>query len=315
MPSETAITIGNFDGVHIGHAGLIERARRLVGPAGRVVVLAFFPHPLTRLAPERAPAVLTPLAEKTRLAGQLGASELRVLAPDDALLRRTPEEFLRAITREHEPAWIVEGADFRFGARRAGDVGTLRRLSAEHGYRLDVLETVEVELADQSLVRASSTIARWLISHGRPSDARRVLGRDYRLFGLVGPGAQRGRDLGFRTANLRCDNLAPGEGVYAATALLPGGERRPSAVSVGTNPTFERGGDASVSVEAHILDWDGSGAPDYGYRLALDLHEWIREQRVYSDPAPLVAQIARDVERVREISAAAATPERQGTIA
>jgi riboflavin kinase/FMN adenylyltransferase len=315
MPGDTAITIGNFDGVHVGHAGLIERARRLVGPAGRVVVLAFFPHPLTRLAPERAPAVLTPLAEKTRLVRTLGADDLRVLAPDDALLKSTPEEFVRTVAKEHEPAWIVEGDDFRFGARRAGSVDTLRRLASDYGYRLDVLETVEVELADQSLVRASSTIARWLITHGRMSDARRVLGRDYRLFGVVNPGAQRGRDLGFRTANLSCDNLAPGEGVYAGTAILPSGERRPAAISIGTNPTFERDGGAPISVEAHILDWTGAGAPDYGYRLALDIHEWVREQRVYSDPAPLVAQIARDVERVREICAAAETPAREGTIA
>jgi len=311
MSGETAITIGNFDGVHAGHARLIERARELAGPAGRVVALAFYPHPLTKLAPERAPAVLTPLAEKTRLARELGADELRALAPEDALLSRTPEEFLRAVALEHGPTWIVEGEDFRFGARRAGDVVTLRRLGAELGFRVDVPATVEVELGDQSVVRASSTIARWLIAHGRMRDARRVLGRSYRLFGTVGRGAQRGRELGFRTANLLAENLAPGEGVYAATAILPDGSTRATALSVGTNPTFNRsfGAGVAVSVEAHVLDWDGAGAPEYGYELAIDVHEWIREQRTYSDPAALVDQIARDVERVRE--ACARAPEAQ----
>lgn len=315
MPDQpVAITIGNFDGVHAGHASLIRRARRLAGPAGRVAVLAFYPHPLTRLAPERAPAVLTPLEEKSRLVRALGADTLSVLAPDDALLASSPTSFIDAVVRDHAPNWIVEGEDFHFGANRAGDVALLAQLAPGRGFQLEVAPNIEVELADQSLVRASSTIARWLLSNGRVGEAADVLGRPYRLFGTVTKGAQRGRGLGFRTANLAPENLAPAEGVYAATAYLPGGAERPAAVSIGTNPTF-RPGPAPVSIEAHVLDWDGSGAPDYGYPLVLEFHAWVREQRIYSTPAALATQIARDVERVRAECALAASGPRERILA
>ena len=300
MPRATALTIGNFDGVHVGHAALFARARELAGADGLVKVLAFFPHPMTRLAPHRAPAVLTPIEEKIRIIRGLGVDEVEVLAPEDAVLGLTPEAFVDVIAERHRPGWIVEGEDFHFGAKRAGNVHTLVELSKTRGFRVDVVPEVDVELADQSLVRASSTMARWLIAHGRVGEARRVLGRSYRFFGTVNPGAQRGRELGFRTANLQPSNMTAGEGVYAATALLPSGELRDAAVSVGTNPTFTGADDSiPVVVEAHILDWDGAGAPEYGYPLALDFHGWIREQRVYSETAALVEQIARDVELVR----------------
>lgn len=303
MGSATAITIGAFDGVHVGHAALVRRARELAGPSGVVKALAFYPHPLTLLAPERAPALLTPLPEKERLLREMGVDELAVLAPSEELLSLPPEDFVGKIVREHAPRWIIEGGDFRFGSRRAGSVRTLRDLAPTHGYEVVSVPDVEIELADQSLVRASSTIARWLIANGRVSEARRVLGRPYRFFGTAVEGAKRGRQLGFRTANLAPENQTPAEGVYGATAILPGGSTRPAAVSVGTNPTFTDGG-APVSVEAHVLDWDGGGAPEYGYPVALDFHEWIREQRVYSDPSALVDQIARDVAETRAVCAA-----------
>ena len=183
MASENALTIGTFDGVHVGHAALVARAREAVGPAGVVKALAFFPHPLTKLAPERAPAVLTPLEEKKRLLASLGVDELIVLAPEGDLLALPPEDFVAKIVRDHAPRCIVEGGDFRFGAKRAGSVETLRALSATHDYELLSVPDVEVELADQSLVRASSTIARWLVAHGRVSEAQRVLGRPFRFFG------------------------------------------------------------------------------------------------------------------------------------
>jgi len=303
MAAETALTIGAFDGVHAGHAALVARAREAVGPAGVVKALAFFPHPLTKLAPERAPAVLTPLEEKKRLFARLGVDEFVVLAPDGDLLALPPEEFVAQIVRDHAPRCIVEGGDFRFGAKRAGSVETLRALSAQHAYDVISVPDVEIELADQSLVRASSTIARWLIANGRVDEAQRVLGRPFRFFGTAARGAQRGRSMGFRTANLVAQNIVPAEGVYAATAILPDGATRPAAVSVGTNPTFDGAHDAPVVVEAHVLDWDGDGAPEYGYPLALDFHEWLREQRVYSEVSPLIEQIERDVQQTRAVCA------------
>lgn len=296
MSRSTAITIGNFDGVHRGHTALIERARALAGPHGTVLVLAFEPHPLTRLDPQRAPAVLTPHAEKERLVRLAGADELRVLVPDDDLLALSPRAFLERVMQEHRPAWIVEGDDFHYGVRRSGNVSVLRDDARSLGVGAEVVGPVEIALADQSLVRASSTITRWLLARGRVEDAARVLGRPYALTGEVQPGASRGRELGFRTANLHTDQLAPGEGVYAAAAVLPDGTRRPAAVSIGTNPTFH--GDHQT-IEAHVLDWDGRGAPDYGYPLTLEWISWLRDQRTYQSAGALATQIARDVDETR----------------
>ncbi|MFI4882804.1 MAG: riboflavin kinase, partial [Phycisphaerales bacterium JB064] len=220
------LTVGVFDGVHRGHQGLIERARALAdrqGDDARVVVLAFDPSPRAVLAPGRAPARLTGFEARADLLLEAGADEVLRLEPTPELLGLSPEAFVDEVLMPLGPIAVVEGPDFRFGAKRAGDAETLAGLGREHGFAVHVVPPVEVSLNDQSVVAASSSMTRWLLERGRVADAGRVLGRAYELCGEVVRGDQRGRTIGFPTANLRIDTMPPGDGVYACVATLDDG--------------------------------------------------------------------------------------------
>ena len=291
MPARTALTIGNFDGVHLGHAALVRSARACAGPDGRVVVMAFWPHPITILRPDHAPDTLTTFERRTELLRDLGADEVVRLEPSAELLALPPQDFVRRVVADHAPSCIVEGPDFRFGRARAGDVELLARLGDDLGFRAEVVEPVRVATGDQLIAEASSTLVRWLVSEGHVRDAARVLGRPHEVRGTVVEGAKRGRDIGFPTANLESDTMLPADGVYAGVASLPGGERVPAAVSVGANPTF---GDERRRLEAHLLGWSGP-ADDYGWPLTVELVAWLRDQVAYRAVEPLIEQIRRDI--------------------
>lgn len=290
-----ALTIGNFDGVHLGHAALVRRARELAGPDGRVVAMAFWPHPIKVLRPGQAPATLTTFEQRADLLRALGADAVVRLEPSPDLLALDPRAFVQRVVAEHNADAIVEGPDFRFGRARAGDIGTLRALAADLGFRAEIVAPVRIATSDQLVAEASSTLARWLIAEGRVRDAAAVLGRPHQVRGVVAPGARRGRDLGFPTANLRADTMLPADGVYAGRAMLPDGSTRAAAVSVGTNPTF--GGEAR-RLEAHILDWAGP-LDRYDWPLAIDLVAWLRDQIAYGALEPLIEQIHRDIADAR----------------
>lgn len=297
------MTVGNFDGVHRGHAALIERARELVGPpdgGGRVVALVFWPHPISRLRPDRTPETISSFQQRTRWLLEAGADAVVQLEPTDDLLRLSPEEFIDRVVGDHAPDWFVEGPDFHFGARRAGNIETLRALGHDRRFEVDIIDPVQVATTDQILVTASSTIARWLLIQGRMLDAQIVLGRPYEVEGVVVPGHQRGRELGYPTANIRTVTLLPRDGVYAGWATTPDGARKMAAISVGTNPTF---GDRTRSLEAFILDWDGVEPEEdvYEWPIQLTIDIWLRDQVRYDSVAPLIAQIDRDVARVRDV--------------
>jgi riboflavin kinase/FMN adenylyltransferase len=302
MPARTVLTIGNFDGVHLGHAALVRRARALADAGahpGRVIALAFSPHPMTVLAPARVPALLSTFDHRADLLRALGADAALAIEPTPEMLARTPDEFVRWLVERYNPAAIVEGTDFHFGRARAGSVRTLADLGAAHGFAVDIVPPVEVALTDQTIVTASSTIARWLIGHGRMRDAALVLGRPYALTGTVVRGDRRGRTLGFPTANLRTAQAIPGDGVYAGTAVLADGRRFQAAVHVGPRATFDS---SERTVEAHILDWAGplaEGTDEYGWPLTIECTAWVRGQARFDSADALVAQIARDVSRVR----------------
>ncbi|MBM4108448.1 MAG: bifunctional riboflavin kinase/FMN adenylyltransferase [Phycisphaerae bacterium] len=303
MPGRTVVTIGNFDGVHVGHAALVRAARRVADEGGhRVVVLSFDPHPMTVLDPGRAPHRIGGFERRVELLKGLGADEVRRLAPSDRLLALGPREFIAETARELGPAAIVEGRDFRFGKGRAGDVALLERLGAETGFGVDLLAPVEVALDDRSIVTASSTIARWLIRHGRVRDAAIVLGRPHELVGEVIAGDRLGRTLGFPTANLRTDDLLPADGVYAGVAHLPDGRRARAAISVGTRPTFDGRG---RRVEPYLLDVAAgaggniAGLPEYGWRMRLEFTGFVRDQVRVESAGALCRQMDRDVARVR----------------
>ncbi len=298
--------MGTFDGVHVGHAALIERARRMcegIGDQTRIVALAFDPHPLSELRPQACPPRLSGFAQRREWLLAMGADEVVRLRPTREVLSMSPEEFIEWLQREHGMRGIVEGTEFRFGARRAGDIGSLRALGTERGFAVEIVEPVEVDLSDQSLTVASSSAARWLVAHGRMLDARRVLGRPQELVGEVVRGARRGRELGYPTANLRTELLLPADGVYACRARLDDDREFDAALSVGTNPQFNADGTIERRAEAYLLDVarDGdaiAGLSEYGWTLRLEVHAWIREQMTFDGIDALVAQIERDVERV-----------------
>lgn len=321
MPG-TVITIGTFDGVHAGHAALIRRARAAAdaaGPATRVVALAFDPHPAAALRPREVPARLSTFDQRREWLAALGADDIHRLEPAPDLLGLTPDEFIDRLVAQHRPAAVVEGVDFRFGRGRAGDAATLHALGERRGFAVHIVEPVSVALLDQTVVTASSTIARWLVSRGRVGDAAIVLGRPYELTGRVVPGERRGRALGFPTANLLTPCLLPADGIYAARALAENGLSLPAAVSVGTKPTFDG---AERTVEAHLLRAEtprcGSppwsplpGLPEYGWGLRLWLDSWLRDQMRFDSVSALVDQMERDCDRAEALarhSVAATTP-------
>ncbi len=306
----TAITIGNFDGVHVGHAALLRRAREL---CGRVLALAFDPHPFALLRPEHTPARLTTFEHRADMLRERGADEVLRLEPTRELLDLSPEAFVdRFIAADRPgfgaPSFVVEGVDFHFGKGRAGNVRVLAELGRTRGFRVEVVPPVEVALSDQLIARASSSLVRWLLSHGRVADAAIVLGRPYEHRGVVRRGDRRGRTIGFPTLNVECKTIPPGDAVYAATARLPDGREFAAAVNVGTRPTFQG---AERRVEAHLLDCpaDATGAivglAEYGWTVSLHFHAFLRDQVRFEGVSRLTAQLARDVARAREVSRSA----------
>jgi len=294
----TVVTIGNFDGVHVGHQAIIQSARRYAESAGsrvRVVAAVFAEHPATVLRPGAAPKPLTIFERRAALLREAGADEIVPIHPTPDLLARAPEEFLETFFMEHRPACIVEGDDFRFGAARSGDLHTLRAFAEQRGVQVRIVEQVDVALTNQHLVRASSTITRWLLDRGRIEDAARVLGRPHRLHGVVVRGDRRGQEIGYPTANLETGALIPADGIYAGFATLDDGAVWPAAISVGVKPTFDG---AERAVEAYLCGWDGPEGHEYGWGCALDLVAWIRGQARFASVASLVAQIDRDVDQI-----------------
>jgi riboflavin kinase/FMN adenylyltransferase len=314
--SPTVVSIGNFDGVHRGHATLIRRARALAGDGARVVALAFDPHPSRVLRPGSEPARLTTFEQRSALLRAAGADEVRRLEPDRTLLSLSPEAFLRHVVEEFEPGWLVEGADFHFGRGRSGHAGELREIGRVLGFAVEIVEPVEVVLSDHSVVTASSSLARWLLRHGRVPDAAAVLGRAHEVVGRVVPGDRRGRTIGFPTANLESEQYVPGAGVYAGRATLPDGRVLPAAVHVGERPTI---GDGRLRLEAHLLGLPTSpgrgawapiqGLPESGWVCRLSFEHRLRDAIRFGSIDSLAGQLNRDCARAGELLSLGATPE------
>ena len=299
MGARIALTIGNFDGVHLGHAALIGACREAVGPSGQVVAVTFEPHPIAILRPADAqPRLATPGQRRAWLEAA-GADVVETLPATRELLDLPPERFVSQLVERHRPEVVVEGPDFRFGRSRTGTLATLRELGRAMGFRVMAIDAVETALVDGAIVRVSSSLVRWTLGAGRVVDAGLCLGRAYELEGAVVRGEQRGRTIGFPTANLdHGDRLLPADGVYAGHAILPDGRRVPAAISIGTKPTFA--GTARVC-EAHLVD-HVLDLDDYGWTLRLTFERWMRDQLSFSSLEALVAQIGRDVEHARSAS-------------
>ncbi len=299
-------TIGVFDGVHRGHQATIGHAVKRARDLGlRSVVVTFDPHPAEVVRPGSHPAVLTEPGRKAELIEQLGADALCVVPFTRDFSRLSAEAFVHDVLVENlHAALVVVGDNFRFGHRAAGDTDMLRRLGRTFGFGVQAAPLV----ADGDTV-FSSTYIRACVDAGDVRAAALALDRPHRLAGVVVRGDQRGRELGFPTANLMCHRYAavPADGVYAAWLVSGAGGRTgadrpqalPAAVSVGTNPTFSG---RERRVEAHVLDFSGDL---YGERVALDFVAHLREQQRYDGIEPLVAQIRVDVEHTRQALAAA----------
>lgn len=296
MSEPVAITIGNFDGVHLGHRRLVSEARAAAGTNGRVVVMSFDPHPASILRPAALPARLTSFEQRVDLLLAEGADEVIAIVPTPEFLAQEPEAFIATIVAEHRPRHIVEGPDFRFGRGRAGSVEMLRELEERHGFTTRVIDPVSVPLDNCQLVIASSSMIRRLVGLGRMGDAAAILGRPYELAGTVERGDQRGRTIGTPTANIDTGEYQlPADGVYAGRARRGDGDDRwyPAAVSVGTKPTFGRN---PRSCEAHLIGYTGP-LDDYGWAIRLEISDWLRDQIRYDDIDLLVDQIRRDIEQ------------------
>jgi riboflavin kinase/FMN adenylyltransferase len=272
------------------------------------VVLTFEPHPLSVVAPAKAPLQLMPVDERLHRLAEAGADVAIVARADRDLLSRTAEEFVALIVDRLRPKHIVEGASFGFGRGRSGTPETLRELGPGYGFEVCVVEPVTVEIEGRTEA-VSSSLVRKLLAEGRAEAAATGLGRPHAVFGEVVSGAHRGADLGFPTANLAVSGqLVPADGVYAGSARLglPGQLLDPpyaAAISVGTTPTFTSDSDGSASqIEAHLLDADLSL---YGKTIRLEFGKWLRLQRKFDSPAALSEQISRDVEAVRRHAAEA----------
>lgn len=299
----TAVTVGNFDGVHLGHVALIKRAREVVGSAGKVIALAFDPHPNSVLRPGTEPARLTTFTHRAQLLRAAGADEVHQFNPTREFLNQTAQQFIEFVISKWKPTVFVEGPDFHFGKARGGTIPVLRKFGAAMGFNVEIVESIEVDLDDQLIVTASSTRIRWLLDHGRVSDAARILGRPYQIQATVIQGDRRGRTIDIPTANISTDQLLPDDGVYGGLGHLEDGRTFIAAINIGTRPTFDGVG---RRMEVHLLHAPKSGdtitgLPEYGWKLNIDITHWIREDLKFSGLTPLVKQIHRDCARIEQL--------------
>lgn len=301
------VSIGNFDGVHLGHQAILSAARRWADrDAVPVVVVTFEPHPLAILRPDHAPPRLTTLDERLTLLRACGGDAAVVLESTPRLLAVEALDFLRQVVRSLKPRAFVEGASFNFGRGRTGSTATLQAHAAELGYEFETAPTAVCDsLADRPAV--SSSAIRAALAAGDVVRAAAMLGRWHCVTGVVGRGAGRGAGLGTPTANLdRIPQMVPAEGVYAGLIQFADGTRRLAATSVGRQPTFD---DPTFRVEAHVLDFVGELR---GMQVRHHFLARLREIRKFADPGELQTQIRADVERVRAHAAVLDEPWRGG---
>lgn len=291
----TAVTIGKFDGVHAGHRAVIDRLVAVATERDLVpTVVTFDRNPLSIVRPEACPDPLVSNEQKEELLAAAGVQATLMLTFDESFRAMTAEAFVSDILVGAVRARaVLVGADFRFGAKGAGDVALLRRMGAEAGF-----EVVEIDdVALQGDRRVSSTWVRELLAEGNVRGAAELLGGLPSIRAEVVHGAQRGRTLGYPTANLspEVEGFIPADGVYAAW-LVVDGEPHGAAVSIGNNPTFE--GVPEKQVEAHAFD---RSFDLYGRRVEVRFVEYIRGMRKFRGASELAEQMRRDEDRVREI--------------
>ena len=285
-----ALALGNFDGVHRGHAHLV-RAAHGARPDARLGVLTFEPHPREFFRPDDPPFRLTLSEERASALEALGVSLVHEVAFDAAFSQMEAETFVTRVLHEALGAsHLACGPDFAFGRRRGGNVELLSRLAESLGMGL----TIVPPLADAGGPLSSTRIRR-LLQDGYPELATAALGRPWSIRGTVAHGDKRGRTIGFPTANIPLGrHLEPARGVYAVTLALPDGRRLPGVANIGRRPTVSQ--DLESRLEAHIFDYEGDL---YGQALSVSLHAYLRAEQKFAGLDALRAQIATDAEQAR----------------
>jgi riboflavin kinase/FMN adenylyltransferase len=290
----TVVVIGNFDGVHLGHQHVVRRGREIADAQGlTLVAVTFDPHPIAVLRPEHAPQQLTNIDRRCQLLADAGVDDVLVLPFSREVAAWSPDEFIdRVLVSGLHCAAVVVGANFRFGYRAAGEVATL---VAHGGFEVDGV------VLDGGPQVWSSTYVRTCLAAGDVEGAAEALGRPYAVAGPVTRGDQRGRELGYPTANVAiAGQAAPADGVYAGWLLRhDSNERFPAAISVGTNPTFA--GERERRVEAYVLDRDDLDL--YDVEVEVSFVARIRGMVAFDGIEPLLEAMADDVEQARKILA------------
>lgn len=298
----TVVTLGNFDGVHIGHRKVLTtlvataRAHQLTS-----VAVSFDPHPARVHGPAGVHIEIMGQDDRQQLMADMGVDVYLLLHYNLAFAAQTPEEFVkRTFVDALHAQYVVIGDDVRFGKQNSGDLTTMKELGEHYGFEVLVVE----DLLAHDDRRCSSTSIRKLLAEGRVKDAAAILGRPHYMSGEVVHGAARGRELGFPTANMDVDSigLVPGDGVYAGWLIDETGTRHPVAVSVGTNPTFE--GITTRQVEAHVIGRPAERVEDfdlYGQHVTLEFVDYLRGMVAYTGVEALIEQIHADVEQAKNI--------------
>ena len=288
------LTIGNFDGVHLGHQALFAKvAQRALETGGTAMAMTFEPHPMRVLRPAVNLPLITPLPQKLDLMAACGLQVTLCVRFDQDFARLSADDFVdKLLVGRLQVREVVVGYDFAFGHKGLGDLELLRQKGQRHGFAVHEMGPVLVE--DQPV---SSTRVRQVVRACDLATARRLLGRHYRIAGRVVSGHGRGgRLLGFPTANLRAeDELLPGSGVYAVLVQPEPGTLLKGVTNIGTNPTFSNGG---LTVETHLLDFNGDL---YGRNIVLHFVEHLRGEKRFNSPEELATQIGQDVTRARDL--------------
>jgi riboflavin kinase / FMN adenylyltransferase len=297
----SVITVGDFDGVHRGHQRIVARAAEIARERNLpAVVITFDPHPDEVIRPGSHPPLLCSVRRRAELLAGLGAEAVCVLPFTLEFSRMDPDEFVRTVLVERlHAAAVVEGEDFRFGHKATGDVHLLAKLGEKYDFTVEGMPLLVLDGAT-----LSSTSIRQMLEAGDVAAAAKALGRPHRVEGVVVRGHQRGRALGFPTANLETPShtAIPADGVYAGWLASLNGEgndveRWPAAISIGTNPTF---GEGERTVEAYALDRDDLDL--YGVHAAIDFTARLRGTLRFDSVDELVGQMRRDVDQARELT-------------
>lgn len=288
------LALGNFDGVHLGHQAIFDRvAAQANAIEGTAMVLTFDPHPVAVLSPERAPQLLTTFEQKMRLIEALGIGVGLRIGFTDQFAQQQPEAFIRdVLVDEIGIRHVVVGYNYRFGHNRSGTPELLCEAAETYGYEVTVVEPI-----NEGGMTVSSSNIRQLVTVGKVEEASRLLGRYYAIEGRVVEGFQRGRTIGFPTANVESINeIIPQTGVYAVQVEWAG-QAYDGVANVGYNPTFDNEG---LSVEAHVFDFD---ADLYGQSVRVAFIRKIRDERKFASVDELTTQIASDAATARSIHA------------